>query len=168
MGLFSYICPCCNKNIRYGEKVHLRHIRHGKLLGETEGTYNGYGGVEEDNVYRAWKSRCDTINCHEELCKSEFGFMDSVDYNAKIYKGTPLQWMEYRETKVSEGMSDLCNTMYEEWSSLKKYKVKKVLSGISAYHKYCYNRISDEEKEKFVISKNDREQGCGPARKKYS
>lgn len=76
MGCFSYICSCCGKNIRIGEKCVLIHIRDGKELGRTEGHYNGYGGVEEDPVYRGE----DGVNSHQSICTSEFGLPSSYRF----------------------------------------------------------------------------------------
>ena len=73
MGCFSYICPVCGKNIRGGEKCVLIHKREGVEFGRTEGHYNEYGGVVEDNLYRGESGP----NSHEEICKSEFGLKSS-------------------------------------------------------------------------------------------
>jgi hypothetical protein len=51
MGLYSYMCRCCNQDIRRDEKCVLIHHRHGEELGRVTGSYNGYGGVFEDNAF---------------------------------------------------------------------------------------------------------------------
>ena len=68
MGFFSYICPVCGKNIRTGEKCVLIHKRDGVEIGRTEGHYDSYGRVEEDNVFRGESGP----NSHKEICDSEF------------------------------------------------------------------------------------------------
>ena len=76
MGCFSYICPVCGKNIRGGEKCVLIHKREGVEFGRTEGHYDEYGGVVEDNLYRGESGP----NSHEEICKSEFGLKSSYHF----------------------------------------------------------------------------------------
>lgn len=166
MGCFGYICNKCDLSIRGGEKAVLKHIRHGEVLGETSGTYDYYGRVEEDSVFR--NNDQDNINNHEEICKSEFDFLDSSGYDGKIYKGKPVQWMKFREIKVAEGTEDLSQKIYFEWDKLPSVKVVNPRSGTEAYHKYCYERTSEEERAKHTISKSDPNQSGGSPRKKYS
>ena len=68
MGCFGYICPICGENIRNGERCILIHKRNGIEIGRTEGHYNGYGGVEEDAIFRGETGP----NSHKEICDSEF------------------------------------------------------------------------------------------------
>lgn len=78
MGFFSHICPKCQTNIRFdgvdGELAVLRHIRHGELLGQASGEYDGYGGIRGSN-YRNTDSI--DVNSNEEICKSEYKLEDS-------------------------------------------------------------------------------------------
>lgn len=76
MGCFSYICPICGKNIRNGERCVLIHKRNRVEIGRTEGHYNSYGGVEEDNNFRGETGP----NSHEEICKSEFQMNSSFRF----------------------------------------------------------------------------------------
>lgn len=73
MGCFSYICPVCGLSIRAGEKCVLIHKRNGVLLGKTEGRYDSYGGVEEDNDFRGESGP----NSHIQICVSEFSLSTS-------------------------------------------------------------------------------------------
>lgn len=76
MGCFGYICPICKKSIRSGEKCVLIHKRNGVEIGRTEGRYNGYGGVEEDRVFRGETGP----NSHWEICDSEFRLNSSYRF----------------------------------------------------------------------------------------
>jgi hypothetical protein len=56
MGYFSYQCNGCKNSIRFdgihGEWCVLQHVRHGKLVGQAEGEYNGEGGIIGNLVFR--------------------------------------------------------------------------------------------------------------------
>lgn len=167
MGCFGYLCVKCGASIREGEKAVLKHIRHGEVMGETRGTYNSYGGVEEDDEYRGDHKR---TNGHMVIWESEYRFEDSIGYEAKIYKGKPVTWMDYRGVKVSEGVEDLSDEIYSEWASLPKYKRDgKPRSGVEAWHEYCYDRArgTEELKEEHRISEDDPDQSWGKPRKKF-
>lgn len=74
MGLHSYLCPCCNKNIRMGEPAILFHIRHKEILGKSIGIYDGYGRVSNTSEF----NRCNnSINSHAEMCTSCYELEDS-------------------------------------------------------------------------------------------
>lgn len=85
MGSFGYICPVCKTAIigdcfNGGEKCILIHKRNGKEVGRTEGHYGEYGNVIEDKEFRGDN---ESINSHEEICKSEFGLEDSYKFGHK-------------------------------------------------------------------------------------
>lgn len=175
MGLFGYMCPHCGKSIRYNEQAVLRHIQHGKLLGQAVGIYDGYGRVGGSN-YRCYGSNDDyntSKNTHESIWYDEFCQLDSQYYNGRIYKGKPVTWEEY----LKEKGVNICSLSYEdrapidkEWLSLQKYSETaeyEAASGTSAYHKYCFDHISEEEKNEYILSDDDPEQSCGKPRKKY-
>lgn len=179
MGMFSYICPACRTPINGTERVHFRHIRHGIVLGETEGKHDGYGrvyGTSEcsDPLYRAWKSdlpkgREDYHNTHEEICKSEFGLPDSIGFDGKIYEGEPITWIQFR-IKLGYPLNGEVppQEVYDIWDSLPKYEREgRAKSGTSAYHVYCWNRLTERQKNNLVISDNDKNQGWGAERSKY-
>lgn len=179
MGMFSYICPKCGRAINGREVVHFRHIRHGKVLGETVGYHDGYGKVSKlinsdapyDPYYRVWKNEspdADYPNTHEDICDSEFHLKDSININAKIYEGKLYSWMELRKKfgyTLDKGTPP--ESFYELWESLPKYMPEKIASGTSAYHEYCYRRLSDKEKAQNIISELDPDQGWGRELKKY-
>ena len=50
---FSYLCRHCGKSILIGSEAHLLHVRHGKVIGEVEGKYNGQGTVEKETIFGA-------------------------------------------------------------------------------------------------------------------
>lgn len=89
MGCFGYICKGCYTPINGdcfdgGENAILIHVRHGKEVGRTQGHYDEYGGViEEENLPEEQKFRGDQdgINGHNEICKSEFDLEDSIYAN---------------------------------------------------------------------------------------
>lgn len=169
MGCFGYICNGCKTSVRYGEEAVLKHIRHGVVKGEATGTYDSYGGVEENDDYRGHH---DGLNGHMSIHESEFNLLDSIhfyDY-AKIYMEKPILWMQYRAMK---GIDDLSESMYKEWESLPYYKDvltedQTPLSGVEAWHTYCYNRATEETKAKHIIADSDPDQSWGKPRKKYS
>lgn len=169
MGCFGYMCVGCEKSIRGEERAVLKHIRHGKVLGETVGVYDSYGGVEgHSEVGEAYRGHHDGINGHLSIHTSEFKFPDSPGYDAKLYKGEPIFWMEYREKKKAEGMVDLCDEMYEEWRTLPYApKIVPSRSGVEAWHEKCYNEASQEIKDEHIISESDPNQSWGKPRKKF-
>ena len=117
MGCFSYICNKCGENIREGERCVLRHIRHGEILGETTGTYDSYGRVDEDKVFRSWeKDGLTEINNHREICASEFDFSDSVSkecyssINYRVYEGQKIDLKQYFEIQGHD-YDDIIDTL---------------------------------------------------------
>lgn len=167
MGCFGYMCSKCGQSVRGGEQSVLRHIRHGVILGETTGTYDSYGQVHEDEIFRGFDNSISGINSHEEICKSEFDLEDSCGFDAKIYNGEPMLWMEYRAAKIVEGVQDLSPYVYDEWKTLPLYIQPEIKSGTQAFHKYCFDRMSEEEKADLTPSKHDPNQSWGKPRKKY-
>ena len=101
------------------------------------------------------------------IIESEFDLEDSVGTDKKVYKGENVSWMEYRRVKVKEGVEDLSNEIYEEWDKLKRYVPIEISSGVEAWHKYCYERATEEEKNKHIISESDPDQSWGNPRKKF-
>lgn len=81
MGNFGYICKGCGTPINIDEKCVLIHVRHGEELGRTEGHYDGYGRVDEDEVFR--NDDIKNINSHENIWVSEFKLNDSIYLNSK-------------------------------------------------------------------------------------
>ena len=59
------------------------------------------------------------------------------------------------------------DSFYELWDSLEDYVPKKIASGTSAYHEYCYRNLTEKQVDKRVISRLDPRQGCGMSRDKY-
>lgn len=108
MGCFGYLCKGCGTPINGdcftgGEKCILMHVRHGKVIGQTEGHYNEYGGVVEDPIYRNEDES--NPNNHKEICDSEFGLPDSL-HDAimvrRLYKDKEVDWYTYLQTIVKE------------------------------------------------------------------
>ena len=96
MGTFGYICAGCGtpingESLGGGEKCVLIHVRHGKEVGRTEGHYDGYGRVVEDETYR---NDGNHPNCHKEICKSEYELGDSFlrCQKLKMYKGKEVDF----------------------------------------------------------------------------
>lgn len=157
MGNFSYICNHCKEAIKIGENVHLKHIRHGFIQGETEGEYDGYGRIVEDEMFR--NNNEYNINSHLEMWNSEFNLLDSIYVDKKFYNGKWINWMEYRyQYSTVEKGEDLSKEMYELWDSLEKYTPKKIASGIAAWHLECW-LVEDENRNVLEISEEDPEQG---------
>ena len=165
MGNFGYICPKCKTPINGYENCVLRHIRHGKLLGKAEGHYDGYGRVYEDRTFR--NNDDENENNHSNIWTSEFKLLDSKWYEGKMYNGKPIDWQEYCKIKREKGCELFTNEMYEEWDSLEEYIPNEINSGVSAYHKVCFDSLNEEEKSKYVLSERDPEQSWGTPREKY-
>lgn len=117
MGCYSYICNHCGKNIRGGEQVHLIHLRHGKVLGEAEGTYNMYGSVEEDYgfnnaVFDKWDGvdKSDP-NGHDEVMVSSFDLDDSAlrdcEYHEDAESGVVAYHKKCYNTALKKNSVDL-------------------------------------------------------------
>jgi hypothetical protein len=79
MGFFSFLCNGCNLNLAFngfsGEQVILKHIRHGNVLGEVKGEYNGYGGVFGD--YEFCTKKLDSQNSNQNIEASRYILDDS-------------------------------------------------------------------------------------------
>lgn len=195
MGCFSYLCNKCGLNLRDGERVVLRHVRHGEILGETIGEYESYGRVYEDDTFRSWskeeKSHLN-INSHEEICKSEFDFFDSIgrqsyDVSNRNFEGQQVGLGEYldirRERDGLVTMEDVSlgnATDFEgkallkaisEYNNLPFWEEEFVpKSGVVAFHSKCYCSLKDNPEDnalKIKPSEQDPEQGCGNPRKRF-
>lgn len=110
MGCFSYICPHCGMNIRESEKCVLIHLRHSKILGFTQGHYNSYGSVDEEDLNSRYGYRNDVggENCQDEIWKSEFQLEDSFFRTCEkhIYNEKPLDRQEYFSTIALEALEN--------------------------------------------------------------
>lgn len=228
MGSFGYICRGCGtpingKALIGGEKCIMMHVRHGKVLGKTEGHYDEYGRVVEDAVFR--NNDKNNINSHEEICKSEYNLMDSYNVPFKMYRGKRIIFAEYikifiqselgkhnycinensvfypyvnrniynsyyyrylhclkiKDAKGAEeikdnmrtfvgveivGKTDILVLIAKEFDALPKGKGNKS-SGIVAWHSYCYNHATEEERKDLTPSKPAPNQSWGRIRKKY-
>lgn len=73
MEYFGYICNRCKTNIRFdgihGEWCVLQHVRHGELIGQAEGEYDGYGSIVGNPVFR--NPNPANPNGQEEIGRSE-------------------------------------------------------------------------------------------------
>lgn len=179
MGCYGYICPKCGKNIRGGELCVLRNVRHGVVIDEIVGHYNEYGGVEESETFDVRSAGA-----------SYFDFEDSM-YRCLIHRtdnGEQVTWggylarrMEPYNKQLNKAIDDIKagkqnvqipqipseEDIKKDFLELPKLDMALVKSGVSAYHKYCFDRLSDEEKEKNICSVDDPEQSWGKPRKKY-
>ena len=69
---FDYSCKC-GKPVLEEEQVHIIHIRHGKILGHAEGTYDGRLSVKEKEGFNNkffGRFDLDNPNCFNEIFKS--------------------------------------------------------------------------------------------------
>ena len=183
MGCYSYICKECNKSINENEGVHLFHIRHGKVLGEAVGRYNGYGGVKEntgyDNKYFD-KNETDSANanCHDEIIRSYFKLEDSCYINEerkhmKAYKKDIVTKNKYQLMRINELVKEgkheeaflQPDKIFEEFNQLPPAPSIVAKSGVVAYHQYCYNHSIKRDMSPSTLDPN---QGCGKPRKKYA
>jgi hypothetical protein len=165
MSGIGYLCVKCGLSIRQNEVAVLKHIRHGQVLGESSGPVDSHGRIIGDSAYR--NHSYNNPNSNAEITKSEFELPDSGGFRGKLYKGLPVHWMAYRRIKVSEGTQDLSKEMYDEWVTLPSAFSTIKRSGTEAWHKYCYDSASEEEKSKHEISKSDPYQSMGAPRKKF-
>lgn len=172
MGYFGYICNGCKTSIRGdclvgGENCVLKHIRHGEVIGETTGHYNGYGRVVEDPKFRAYaKDYPENPNSHEEICKSEYCLPDSKHGDLKLYEGDPVSWTQFLIKKNIVIGDRPPDEIYTEWENLPKVS-EPPRSGIEAWHVKCFEKAPQEEKDKHIISESDPNQSWGAVRKEF-
>lgn len=163
MGCFGFICKGCGTPIRGncftgGEKCVMIHVRHGEEVGRVEGHYDEYGRViEQEGLSEEEKFRGDndSINGHNEICKSEFGLSDSYEeleskkqYNGKIidfYKFVML----YCEKELCKVDYDISKANF--YRSLLSYsskipKIKEKLLKVKEYY-VNYKKYKDVNKE---------------------
>lgn len=179
MGSFGYMCPKCGKNVRAGELCVLRNVLHGKVIGQTIGHYDEYGSVHEDESF--------DVGAGGKLC---FHYEDS-SYKvetSRMHNGKLIDFFWYQMEKhdeyhakmreiiaklkageiVEEFPHDITREKaFVEWDALPKPDWSLARSGVSAYHKYCFDRLGDEEKDKNIPSRTDPDQSWGVPRKKY-
>lgn len=168
MGLFSYICPSCRSNIRVYEVAHFEHIRHGKVLGVADGTYDGYGRVFGNSIWA--DDNPNNINSNENLVKSQFLLGDSKEFSGKLFEGEAVNWGDFIKKMGYEfppiHIKAYPDEVYDVWRSLDEPNIKP-RSGISAYHKACWDSLSKSGKSRHTLSSSDEAQGCGEPRTKY-
>ena len=188
MGCYGYICKSCGLSVRGEEKAHLIHVRHGKIIGETEGAYNYYGGVEEDNIFDRWEKIADgNPNNHAEIMKSCHDYADSANAPKerqflKIYNGKPVSLVAFAEIKNKENPNkfprkkdceikydwDLQDLVKEEYERLDDNpSIPSKASGVIAYHKKCYEIAKKKGQISIEPSDNDIDQSCGKPRKRF-
>ena len=181
VGCYSYLCSHCGKSIREGEKCHLIHVRHGKIQGEAEGTFNGYGSVVEnegfDNAVFDKQNgvKRTNLNSHNEITKSKYEFKDSQyagSMQAKLYQGKPVDIYEYCNmvgvsTNRTQSTSEQFQKALREYDKLEDVLRKTPASGIAAYHKKCYDISAKDGKIEPRLSESDPDQGQGTPRKEF-
>ena len=181
MGMYGYICRHCGKNIRGGEIAHLIHVRHGEILGECIGHYNGYGGVDEDPVFDRWSEEADgSPNCHDEVMVSKFDLPDSVEKTedaipSKLMDGKPVSFKDVMfkmyGTRSLFGLPyGSLETLRAEYEALPDNPTpvsEKIASGVVAYHEKCYCIANKKGKIVLQPSESDPEQSWGKPRKKF-
>ena len=150
----QYLCKC-GELIKEGDAVHLIHIRHGEIIGEAEGTYNGVCSVYEKTGFdNATFNRtlCENVtnpNSPSEIEKSCLELDDSeskVQGRRKLFAGKPVSSQEYYlmvqkdrpewATAPLLKRFDLVQQEYEQLENAPKLTAK---SGLVMYHKECYD-----------------------------
>ena len=193
MGCFGYICKGCGTPVRGdcfngGELCHMKHVRHGEVIGEVTGHYDEYGRVIEQDKDQpgAFRGYVDGPNSHREICKSEFDFEDSdgshLNY-MRIIDGERISWdtfLSIRHFEIyikfkdhAEGMESALtelekshDALREEFDSYPKVE-REIKSGIAVWHKKCYDKATDEQRADLTPSAPDPDQSCGKVRKKF-
>ncbi len=178
MGSFGYMCPKCGTNVRAGELCVLRNILHGEVIGQTVGHYDEYGSVDEDETFDVGTSGNLCFNYEDSSYKIE---------THRLYNGELIEYFDYYMDKMHEHLTksiEVCRkikageavelpnmpTRDELLAEFQTFPVPDwslARSGVSAYHKYCFDRLSDEEKAKNIPSRTDPDQSWGGPRKKY-
>lgn len=174
-------------SIRAGEQAHLTHLRHGDILGEAEGTFDGYGGIEEDEIFDRWEACADgSPNNHDEVMKSCFELPDSMLNNKegqprKTYNGKVVSLIDFAGIKAEENPEkyirnterplkwdwDLMESCKKEYEMLEDSDIPKPASGVMAYHSFCYRQAKKAGGICLEPSKSDPNQGFGRPRKKF-
>lgn len=179
MGSFGYMCPKCGKNVRAGELCVLRNVLHGEVIEQTTGHYDEYGGVDEDETFDVGMSGNLCFNYEDSSYKVEV---------SRVHNGKLIEYFWYHAAKYDEYWSkfkEICkkleageiveeypqspdrNETLAEFMALPVPDWSIARSGVSAYHKYCFDRLSNEEKDKNIPSRTDPDQSWGGPRKKY-
>lgn len=158
MGCFGYICPVCNTQIvgdcfKGGELCRLKHVRHGKVIGETVGHYNEYGGVMEDPDFRSSRSsKKKHANSHEEIFSSEFSQEDSfkASNNRKLDDGTVFDVSHFgyhcsgsASDFVKGTIIDTLLTKYEEhYSGIGNEEINTTISVLRPFFDKCDHAVN--------------------------
>jgi len=111
-------------------------------------------------------------NSHRQLWLSQYKLDDSKGFieGARVFGGKPLDWMGFRAAAPAAGIADLSKKMYATWEALTPYSeshTQPPLSGVEAWHAYCFEKAKPQAKEAHVISESDPDQSWGKPRKKY-
>ena len=132
MGNFSYICPHCGQNIREDELCVMAHLRHSEIIGFTQGHYDGYGRVTEEdpNDKNSFRNDFGGENSHEEICKSEWKLEDSFSKTEKmhVFHGIPLLYGDYLAERALQELEEKAYNLFELKSSpflMDAYKTNK-------------------------------------------
>ena len=182
MGMYGYICKHCGKSIRGGEIAHLIHVRHGEVIGECSGHYNGFGGVEEDPVFDRWSEEADASpSRHDEVMASIFDLPDSAERTpdaipSKLMDGRPTSFKDvmlkvYGTRTYFEISHDNLYALRAEYEALPDNQTivlpEKRKSGVVAYHEKCYCIAKKKNKVDLTPSESDPNQSWGEPRKKF-
>ena len=177
MPLFSYTCPGCKTSIYFdgtkGELCILKHIRHGEILGEVTGHYNGFGGIleedkEDQNSFYALQG--DGPVSKYEIAQSVFTLEDGEkSRSGRIFNGVPVSFNSFLDAKEQPpgwGSGTQLNKLTEEYKSLPLSDIPPK-SGIEAWHKLCYAEASQRDKDSHIISETAPDNGLNYTRSKF-
>lgn len=179
MGSFGYMCPGCGKNVRAGELCVLRSVLHGEVIDQVVGHYDEYGSVEEENAFDVKKSgdyqfhhedssyKIETSRVHDGKLIDSFWYWAGKNERYHEESINVLNRMRAGEVVTDFPKPIKYEDAVAEWRELPKPDWSFARSGVSAYHKYCFDRLSDEEKAKNIPSRSDPDQSWGRPRKKY-
>ena len=147
----SYRCNGCPDALVAGQVVILKHLRHGQVLGETQGHYNWRGGVEEDSVFR--NEQEGNPNNRLEIFDSEYNQEDSASFLV-TETGQPYSRQEtVALTDLEVDFSDLeaSKALIDNWM-VQHPPLNAVASGIEAWHKSCYTQATTSAKDLHQVS----------------
>ena len=142
----SYLCNGCPDALVAGQAVVLKHLRHGQVLGQTEGHYNWLGGVDEDLLFR--NEREGNPNNRLEIFDSEYNQEDSASFLTAA-SGQPYSRQEVSgldDSKVDFSNLEASKALLDDWVA-EHPPLNLIHSGIEAWHQSCYTQATTSAKD---------------------
>ena len=172
MGMFSYLCKGCKRGLHEGDACRLTLVDKGKVLKRSIGTYDGYGGIEENKNFRPdEKSETDPYD-HHTMCDIEEDSIYSLPNEDDYYRflNNYIDFHKPQEDLMKEVESMTGNNIFNglHYYNLEtgfidpvlfRYKLKAPESGVIAWHQKCFDKSDLVRKICLIPSYHDPDQG---------